>query len=91
MHKITNAPSSLCRAHTGNEVLRTGLMYLYERGVAGAAIMAEWLQHIGYYDLAQMLIISAMITVFTMAVTYYDSDVPGQNPPTPFSPRKANG
>lgn len=56
-----------------------------------ASIMADWVQYIGYYDLAQMLIISAMITVFTMIITYYDSNVPGQNPPTPFSPRKANG
>lgn len=52
--------------------------------------MFEWPEHISYYDFAQMLIISSMITIFAMAITYYDSDVPGVNPPTPFSPRKAN-
>lgn len=73
----------------GFEVVRDSFVYLSDCVRNTDGMMFEWPEYISYYDFAQMLIISSMITIFAMAITYYDSDVPGVCPPTPFSPRKA--
>lgn len=49
----------------------------------------EWTQN-NYTYLIQPAFYGVLVSLFTMMIIYFDSDVPGVNPPTPFSPRKAN-
>lgn len=49
----------------------------------------EWTQN-NYTYLMQPAFYGILVSIFTMMIIYFDSDVPGVNPPTPFSPRKAN-
>lgn len=49
----------------------------------------EWTQN-NYAHLIQPAFYGVLVSFFTMMIIYFDSDVPGVNPPTPFSPRKAN-
>lgn len=49
----------------------------------------EWTQN-NYTHLIQPALYGVLVSIFTMVIIYFDSDVPGVNPPTPFSPRKAN-
>lgn len=49
----------------------------------------EWTQN-NYTYLIQPAVYGVLVSIFTMMIIYFDSDVPGVNPPTPFSPRKAN-
>lgn len=46
--------------------------------------------HIDYNHLIESIIYAVVISGFTMIIVYFDSDIPGVSPPTPFSPRKAN-
>jgi hypothetical protein len=49
------------------------MSYRWESGVLGEKLLVP-------------LLCGISITIFTWLIVYLDSDVPGVNPPTPFSP-----
>jgi hypothetical protein len=56
-----------------NESGKKMMSYRWESGVLGEKLLVP-------------LLCGISITIFTWLIVYLDSDVPGVNPPTPFSP-----
>lgn len=73
----------------GNKVIQTLLSDMSSEALTKINAGAEWTQS-NYPYLTQPLICAVLVTIFSMTINYFDSDVPGVCPPTPFSPRKAH-
>lgn len=56
--------------------------------LAQAFVSSVWLQD-NYNSLYVPFICGLGVTIFSWIIVYLDSDEPGLNPPSPFSPQKA--
>lgn len=72
-----------------NKVVQSLVKEMYAEAVNNVNTKLDF-THIDYNHLIQSIIYALVISGFTMIIIYFDSDIPGVSPPTPFSPRKAN-
>lgn len=79
----------VCACVTGNKMVQILLRDLGIELAQKYDASLEWTQT-NYTYLMQPAFYAILISIFTMMIIYFDSDIPGINPPTPFSPRKAN-
>ncbi|XP_031622382.1 uncharacterized protein LOC116340200 [Contarinia nasturtii] len=75
-------------AAISNKVIQTLLKDMSSELYGKINSSREWTQT-NYTYLMEPLLFAILISIFTMTIIYFDSDVPGVCPPTPFSPRKA--
>lgn len=74
---------------SGNKVLQALLRDVSAEAVNKYNFTVNWTQN-NYAFVRDPLFFGTLISIFTMMIIYFDSDIPGVSPPTPFSPRKAN-
>ncbi|XP_055317268.1 uncharacterized protein LOC129576345 [Sitodiplosis mosellana] len=75
-------------AALSNKVIQTLLKDMNSELSSKVNAGVEWTQ-VNYVYLTQPLVVAVLVTIFMMTINYFDSDVPGICPPTPFTPRKA--
>lgn len=73
----------------GNKVIQSLVKEMYAEAMNKVNTRLDF-THIDYNHLIESIIYAVVISGFTMIIIYFDSDIPGISPPTPFSPRKAN-
>lgn len=73
----------------GNKVIQTLIKDVSSEMMNKSTSALEWTQA-NYTYLSEPLLFAVLISLFTIMIIYFDSDIPGVSPPTPFSPRKAH-